>query len=174
MPQEKKAVPEGKPVGASRSESVHLVLPSDANALGTIFGGRIMAWVDLIASISAFRHTRQICVTASMDELHFISPVKVGEIVILKASVNYTHKTSLEIGVRVESEDPLTGDRKHTASAYLTFVAIDADKRPIPVPPVIPETADEKRRHREAEQRRNNRLAHRAKLRAERTTGRPA
>jgi acyl-CoA hydrolase len=158
----------GKPVKLSQSESAHLVLPSDANALDTIFGGRIMAWADLAASIVAFRHTRQICVTASMDELHFISPVKVGEIVILKASVNYTHKTSLEIGVRVESEDPLTGERKHTASAYLTFVAIDANRCPIPVPPVIPETADEKRRYREAEERRNNRLAHRAKLKAER------
>ncbi len=158
----------GKPVSNSKSESVHLVLPSDANALGTIFGGRIMAWTDLTASIAAFRHTRRICVTASMDEFHFISPVRVGEIVILKASVNYTHKTSLEIGVRVESEDPLTGERKHTGSSYLTFVAIDDKSRPIEVPPVIPESPDEKRRFREAEERRESRLAHRVKIRSQR------
>ena len=155
----------GKTVSASKSESVHLVLPSDTNALGTIFGGQIMAWTDLIASIVASRHTRRICVTASMDEFHFISPVRVGDIVILKASVNYTHKTSLEVGVRVESEDPLTGERKHTGSSYLTFVAIDDQRRPIEVPPVIPETPDEKRRFQEAKERRDNRLAHRSRIR---------
>src|SRR6185436_10702658 len=95
----------GLPVKHSQSEGLHLVLPSDANALGTIFGGRIMEWIDLIGAITASRHAGRICVTASMDELHFISPVRVGDTVIVKASVNYAHKTSLEVGVRVESEN---------------------------------------------------------------------
>jgi len=151
-------------MSSSKIENSHLVLPSDANALGSIFGGRIMAWVDLTAALSASRHTRRICVTASMDELHFISPVRVGDMVILKASVNYTHNTSLEVGVRVESEDLLTGERKHTASAYLTFVAIDDQRKPVAIAPVIPQTAEEKRRYLEAEERRNARLKQRMAL----------
>lgn len=158
----------GKPVSESSIEVPHLVLPPDTNALGTIFGGRVMEWLDMTAAVVAMRHTRQTCVTASMDALHFISPVRVGDIVILKASVNYTHKTSLEIGVRVESEDPLTGKRRHTASSYLTFVAIDKDKKPAEVAPVIPQSAAEKRRYREAEKRRADRLKHRAEISAAR------
>lgn len=154
--------PQPKPVSASKSESLHLVLPSDTNALGNIFGGRIMSWVDLVAAMAANRHARMVCVTASMDQLHFISPVRLGDMVILKASVNCTHKTSMEVGVRVESENPLTGERRHTASAYLTFVAIDSEGKSIPVPPVFPETDEEKRRYQAAQERRAQRLKHRA------------
>ncbi len=147
-----------KSVRESTVEVTHLVLPSDANALGTIFGGRVMEWIDLAAAIAAKRHARQICVTASMDELDFIHPIKISHIVILKAAVNYTGKTSLEVGVRIEAEDPFTGERTHTASAYLTFVAIDKKGTPVSVPPVQPETEDEKRRYTEAETRRKRRL----------------
>jgi acyl-CoA hydrolase len=140
------------------NEFTHLVLPQDTNALGTIFGGRVMEWIDIAGAVVASRHCRMVAVTASMDDLHFISPIKLADIVILKASVNYTHKTSMEIGVRVEAEDPKSGDRRHTASAYLTFVALDEKGKPTEVPPVQPETADEKRRYKEAEKRREIRI----------------
>ncbi len=152
-----------KPVSASSAEFNHLVLPSDTNWIGTIFGGRIMEWTDIAASIVASRHCRHVVVTASMDELHFISPVKLGQIVILKGSVNFTHKTSLEVGVRIEAEDPLSGVRTHTASAYLTFVALDANRQPTLVPPVLPETPEEKRRFKEGQIRREARIQRRPK-----------
>lgn len=158
----------GKPVSESSIEVTHLVLPPDTNALGTIFGGRIMEWADLAASIVAMRHTRQACVTASMDALHFIAPIHLGDIVVLKAAINYTHTTSLEIGVRVESENPKTGIRSHAASAYLTFVAIDAQGKPIPVPAIIAESETEKRRLLEAQMRRQDRLTHRQGIQAAR------
>ncbi|MBI2066600.1 MAG: acyl-CoA thioesterase [Deltaproteobacteria bacterium] len=147
-----------KPVKESQIEVTHIVQPAHINSLGTIFGGQVMAWIDLAAAICAERHTRQVCVTAAIDDLHFLAPVRAGDIVILHASVNYTHKTSLEIGVKVESENPLTGERRHTASAYLTFVALDEKRKPIEVPPILAETDKEKRRYREAEQRQKNRL----------------
>lgn len=153
-----------KPVSISSAEFTHLVLPPDTNALGTIFGGRIMEWVDIAASIVASRHCRQVVVTASMDALHFISPVKLGDIVILKASVNYTRHTSLEIGVRVESENPLTGERRHTSSAYLTFVALDGNGKPTAVPPVQPSTDEEKRRYQAGEKRSEERKKRRPKI----------
>ncbi|MDO8643466.1 MAG: acyl-CoA thioesterase [bacterium] len=149
----------GKKPSESQLEVAHVVLPSDSNALGTIFGGQVMAWIDLAASVVASRHARKVCVTVSMDELHFIAPSRVGDIVILKGSVNYTHKTSLEIGVRVESENPLTGKRCHTASAYLTFVAVNEKGKPTPITPVVPETALEKKRFKEGEARRRHRLS---------------
>lgn len=142
-----------KPVSASSLEFTHLVLPPDTNALGTIFGGRIMEWVDIAGSIVSSRHCRKVVVTASMDALHFLAPVKVGDIVILKAAVNFTHRTSMEIGVRIESENPLTGERRHTSSAYLTFVGLDDVGRPTEVPPVLPVTDDEKRRFEEGKAR---------------------
>ena len=135
----------GKSPSESRVEMTQLVLPEHTNALGTIFGGHIMAWIDTAASICAFRHSRQQCVTASMDTLDFISPVKVGHIVILQANVNFTGKTSMEVGVKVTSEDPLTGKKNLTASAYVTMVAIDATGKPAPIPPVAPQTAEEKK-----------------------------
>jgi len=153
-----------KPVSASASEFNHWVLPSDTNALGTIFGGRIMEWVDLGAAIVASRHCRKVCVTASMDTLDFISPVHLGDIVILKASVNYTHRTSMEIGVRIEAENSLTGVRRHTASAYLTFVALDEKGRPTEVIPVLPETEEEERRYSAGQTRREQRLRLKSEL----------
>lgn len=148
-------------VKTSRDSAVsmtELVLPSDANALGTIFGGKIMAWIDIAGAIAAGRHARHIVVTASIDALHFIAPVKVGHIVQIKASVNRAHKTSMEVGVRVESENPLTGESHHTASAYLTFVALDDEGKPCTVPPLHAETPDEKRRYDAALKRRESRI----------------
>src|SRR5262249_42949434 len=142
-----------KPVSVSSAEFTHLVLPPDTNALGTIFGGRIMEWVDIAGSIVASRHCRKVTVTASMDALHFLAPVKLGDIVILKVSVNFTHRTSMEIGVRIESENPLTGERCHTASAYLTFVGLDETGKPTEVPPVLPQTEEEKQRYQEGQKR---------------------
>lgn len=142
----------------SRVETTHIVQPPDINSLGTIFGGQLMAWIDLTAAACAYRHTRRTCVTVSMDELHFLQPVHLGDIVILKASVNYAHRTSLEIGVRVEAEKPMSGETTHVASAYLTFVAVDRRGKPIPVPHVLPETAQEKIWFREGEERRKHRL----------------
>ncbi len=147
-----------KPVSETAAEFNHLVLPPDTNALGTIFGGRVMEWIDVAAAIVATRHCRRVAVTASMDALSFISPIRLGDIVILKAAVNYVHNTSMEIGVRVESEVPKTGVRSHTASAYLTFVALDDQGKPVEVPGVAPVTSDEKRRFEEGRLRREERL----------------
>ena len=130
-----------------------MVLPEHTNAMGNIFGGTIMSWVDITASIVAFRHCRNPVVTASMQEMSFLHPVQLGDLVILKASINYASKRSVEVGVRVESENPLTGRRQHTSSAYLTFVALDSDNKAMVVPEVIPETDIEKERYQKAEQR---------------------
>jgi len=143
----------------SAIEMNELVLPTHTNALGTIFGGQIMAWIDICAGMCAMRHARAQCVTASMDALDFIAPAHTGELVNLKGMVNYVGRTSLEVGVRVEAEDPRTGDRRHTASAYLTFVAIDPDGTPIPVRRLEPSTPEERLRYEEAEARRQQRLA---------------
>lgn len=155
-----------KPVSRSSAEFTHLVLPSDTNALGTIFGGRIMEWTDIAAAVVASRHCRKVAVTASMDALHFISPIRLGDIVILKAAVNFTATTSMEIGVRIECENPLTGERRHTASAYLTFVALDDVGRPTAVPAVTPETPEEIRRFQEGQKRREDRIQWKSRLKA--------
>lgn len=139
-----------------------IILPSHANALGTVFGGQVAAWIDVAAGVAAMRHARNIAVTASMDDLHFVAPVHVGEILIVKAHVNRAFNTSLEVGVRVEAENPITGQCRHTATAYLTFVALDAEGNPAPVPPLLPETEAEQRRYQQAEQRRVWRLERRA------------
>jgi len=152
-----------KPVSNSSADFTHLVLPPDTNALGTIFGGRIMEWVDIAAAIVASRHCRTIAVTASIDALHFIAPVRLGDIVILKSSVNYAHRTSMEIGVRVEAENPKTGERLHTSSAYLTFVALSDDMRPTEVPPLLCETDEDHRRFKEGQKRQKERIAKRPK-----------
>jgi acyl-CoA hydrolase len=151
-----------KPAAASAVEMTEIVLPSHANALGTVFGGQVAAWIDIAAGAAAMRHARNIAVTASMDDLHFLAPVHVGEILILRAHVNRAFDTSMEVGVRVEAENPLTGQRRHTATAYLTFVAIDAEGRRLAVPPLLPETDAERRRYQQAEQRRVWRLERRA------------
>ncbi len=147
-----------KAVSESAAEFNHLVLPPDINAMGTIFGGRIMEWIDKAAAIVAMRHCRCVAVTASMDALNFYFPVLLGDIVVLKVSVNYVHRTSMEIGVKVESEEPRTGLRRHTSSAYLTFVALDDQKKPMAVPELVLNTPEAKRRFEEGKKRREARL----------------
>lgn len=134
-------------------ETTHLVLPSDANALGSIFGGTLMSWIDLTAAICAKRYSRQVCVTAAIDEMQFMHPIKVGDIVTLKAAINYTGKSSMEVGVYVEREDPLSGAKVHTNTAYMIFVALDKHGRPTSVPTWTPHSDEEKRRHQEALER---------------------
>lgn len=131
-----------------------LVLPGDANALGTIFGGKIMHWVDIAAAVAAMRHAGSSVVTASIDALHFLGPIRIGEVVVLQAQVNEAFHTSMEVGVRVEAEDPRVPGRRYTTKAYLTFVAINAAGQPIPVPPILPETDEDHRRQRDARARR--------------------
>lgn len=152
----------GKPVSASRTQMTEVVLPQDANVFGNILGGRVMHLVDIAAAITAHRHCRSMSVTASVDHIDFRNPIRVGEVITLKASLNRAFHTSMEIGVKVFSEDVLTGEKKHTTSAYVTFVALDQDHRPKPVPPVICETNEDRRRYREALVRRKQRLAQRA------------
>ncbi|MSP11409.1 MAG: acyl-CoA thioesterase [Chloroflexi bacterium] len=148
----------GKPVSASQVEMVQVVLPSDTNPLGNVFGGTVMGWIDLCAAVAAQRHCRQIVVTASMDALSFLAPIRLGYTVILRAQVNRAFHTSLEVGVQVEAENPLTGELEHCCSAFLTFVAIDAAGHPIAVPPVIAQTSQEHERYEEAGLRREDRL----------------
>jgi acyl-CoA hydrolase len=143
----------------SRVEMTQLVLPSHTNQLGNIFGGQLMAWIDVAAAIAASRHARAVCVTASIDALHFVAPIRLGQHVILRASVNLVGRTSMEVGVRLDSEDPLSGAHTHVATSYLTFVAIDTHGQPQPVPGLILETDTDRRRAREAELRRGARLA---------------
>jgi len=154
----------GKPVSASASEMAEVVLPAQTNALGKLLGGHVMHLVDIVAAMAASRHANSYMVTASVDYIDFRNPVNLGEIVLLKSHVNRVFNTSLEIGVEVYSEDILTGERKHTTSAFVTFVAIDEHtKRPKPVPPLIVKTAEEKRRWEEAAKRRVIRLEHHRK-----------
>ena len=130
-----------------------LVLPNDTNLLGNILGGRVMHLMDICAAMSAYKHARRPVVTASVDHLDFLAPAKKGDIVILKSSVNYVNKTSMEVGVRIEAETPLTGEVRHTATAYLTFVALDDNKKPIKILDVLPKTDKEKYRYNEGEKR---------------------
>jgi acyl-CoA hydrolase len=152
----------GKPVSASASETAEVVLPAQTNALGKLLGGHVMHLVDIVAAMAASRHANSYMVTASVDYIDFRNPVNLGEIVLLKSHVNRVFHTSLEVGVEVFSEEILTGQRKHTTSAFVTFVAIDEHTRkPKPVPPLILKTAEERRRWKEAAGRREIRLAHR-------------
>lgn len=153
----------GKPVKESQAVYTELTLPNDANSLGTLFGGKLMQYVDLCAAISAVRHARCAVVTASVDYMTFLQPVRIGQLVVLKSSVNRVFRTSMEVGVKVWVEDLPTGDIKHVSSAYLTFVALDKDRQRIPILPVIPETAEEQRRYEHAGQRREYRLELREK-----------
>jgi len=157
---------DGKPVRESASEYSELALPNDANGLGNVLGGKVMHLVDLAAAITAMRHARRPCVTASVDSLHFLHPVHIGELIILRASVNRVFRTSMEVGVKVMTEKLLTGVRLHTCSAYLTFVALDAEGRGVSLPPVVPESEDELRRFEHAGERREYRLATRERLRS--------
>jgi acyl-CoA hydrolase len=155
---------DGKPVRESISEYSELALPNDTNGLGNVLGGKVMHLVDLAAAMAALRHARKPVVTASVDSMNFIHPVRIGQLIVLRSSVNRAFRTSMEIGVHVETENLLTGEKLHTCSAYLTFVALDENRRPTAVPPVIPETEEEKRRYHEAGQRREYRLALRKRL----------
>jgi acyl-CoA hydrolase len=152
---------EGKPVKDSVSEYAELALPNDVNKLGNIFGGKVMHLVDLAGAMAAIRHAHLPVVTASVDSLQFLHPVHSGELILLRSSVNRAFRTSMEVGVKVITENLMTGERLHTCSAYLTFVALDANGKPTPVPCVIPETEEEKRRYREAGERREYRLLRR-------------
>jgi len=153
-----------KPVSASASEMAEVVLPAQTNALGKLLGGHVMHMVDIVAAMAASRHANSYMVTASVDYIDFRNSVSLGEIVMLKSHVNRVFTTSLEVGVEVFSENLLTGERKQTTTAYVTFVAIDElTRKPRPVPPLIVKTPEEKRRWREAAKRRELRLAHREK-----------
>ena len=157
---------QGKPVRESLSEYSELALPTDANGLGNVLGGKVMHLVDLAAAMAAIRHARRPCVTASVDSLHFLHPVRIGQLIVLRSSVNRVFRSSMEVGVQVETETLMTGQKLHTCSAYLTFVALDENGKSVEVPPVIPETDDEKRRYEQAGERRAYRLALRNRLRA--------
>src|ERR1700741_2075537 len=150
----------GKTVDVSRSEMSEVVLPAETNALGKLLGGRVMHLVDIAGALAAYRHSNSYVVTASVDYIDFRNAVNLGEIVILMSQVNRVFNTSMEVGVKVYSENPLTGERKHTTTAYVPFVALDKfSKTPKVVPPLIVKTGEEKRRWREAGERRKYRLA---------------
>ena len=138
------------------------MMPTDENALGHVFGGAILAMMDKTAAVCAIRHSRSACVTVSVDRVDFREPILVGELVHMKASVNFVGRSSMEIGIRIEAENMLTGVRRHTNSCYMTYVAIDSLGRPVEVPSLVPETADEKRRFAAAGERRRLRLKERA------------
>ena len=144
-------------VAESQSERSEIVFPADSNALGNLFGGRLMQYIDLVGAMAASRHARAITVTASMDHLDFVAPVRVGELLILKASVNRAFKTSMEVGVRVMVEDVRAQKLRHVSSAYLTFVAVERDGSRLIVPQVVPETDHQKRRYEDAGRRREMR-----------------
>ena len=150
---------EGKRVEESTVVMAQLMNPQDANPRGNVHGGVIMYLIDNAAGSAAIRHARAPVVTASIDRLDFHHPVFVGDLVTLRASVNFIGRTSMEVGVRVEAESLLSGNKRHTASAYLTFVSLGEDGRPSPLPSLILDTDDEKRRNREAQSRRQTRLA---------------
>jgi len=150
----------GKPVSASRSDMTEIVLPAQTNILGKLLGGQVMHLVDMVGALAAHRHSNCYVVTASVDYIDFRNPVNLGEIVHLKSQVNRVFRTSMEVGVEVYSENAMTGVKKHTTTAYITFVAIDENtKQPKPVRPLILRTAAERRRFREAADRRMTRLA---------------
>ncbi len=152
-----------KKVSNSQVIMTQLVLPSHTNALDTVFGGTVMSWIDIAAAIAAQRHSNKDVVTASIDRLDFVAPVFKGWVVNLKASVNYTSKTSMEVGVRVDAENPKTGETFHTASAYTTFVALGSNGKPSEVPDLILETEVEKRRFQDGLKRRQDRVKYRYK-----------
>jgi acyl-CoA hydrolase len=146
---------------ASRVETAQIVLPGLTNVHGAIFGGILMQWIDIAAAIAATRHCRQPVVTASMDRLHFLRPVRLGAVVIVQAQVNFVARTSMEVGVRVFAEDPRGPERVQATRAYVTMVAVDGEGRPVPVVPLLLDSDEDRRRHRDAELRRQVRLAER-------------
>ena len=149
------------PASSSFVQMTELILPNHMNALGTAFGGVIMSWIDIAGSISAGRYCSKTVVTASIDDVHFLAPVYQGDVVSFQAQVNFTHKTSMEVGVKVTAENLTTKNLHHTATAYLTFVALDKQHRPVPVPSLLLETEEEKKRFEQAKLRRKWRLERR-------------
>jgi acyl-CoA hydrolase len=148
-----------RPIKESQSEMTEIVLPNDANPLGALLGGRLMHWIDLAGALAAHRHSRHYVVTASIDHLDFLVPVRVGDLVVLRSSVNRVFRTSMEVGVKVWVENYIAEQSKHVSSAHLTFVAVDRQGNRLPIPQVIPETAEEKRRFEDAGRRREIRQA---------------
>jgi acyl-CoA hydrolase len=157
---------QGRAVRASRSEYTYTALPNDANPLGNVLGGRVMHLVDMCGGLAAQRHARRPVVTAAIDQMSFLHPVPIGQVLILRSSVNRVFRTSMEVGVKVWVENPETGEVHHTSSAYLTFVAIDETGKPVPIMPITTESEDEERRYHEAGRRREYRLALRAEARS--------
>jgi acyl-CoA hydrolase len=149
-----------RPVRDSQSEMAEIVLPNDANPLGALLGGRLMHWIDLAGAMAAHRHARNYVVTAAIDHMDFWVPVHVGDLVILRSSVNRVFRSSMEVGVKAWVENYILDDCKHVSSAYLTFVAVDAGGRRIQVPAVVPETDDQRRRYDDAGKRRILRREH--------------
>jgi acyl-CoA hydrolase len=149
----------GKIVAESATEMVEVVLPNDANPLGNLLGGRVMHLIDVAGAIAAHRHARSQVVTVAVDNLDFLYPIRVGELVVLRAHITRAFRTSMEAEVKVYREDYLTGERQHTNSAFVTYVALDSAGKPQEVPSLIPRTKEEKRRYREALERRRQRLA---------------
>ncbi len=148
---------EARTVSASQSEMTELILPNDTNTMGNLLGGRLMHFIDLVGAMAAYRHSRRPVVTASMEHIDFIAPVHIGDLLILKASVNRVFNRSMEVGVKVWVENAMVGVTRHVASAYLTFVAIDEQGRSVPVPPMRIETSEEQRRFEDAGHRREQR-----------------
>ncbi len=144
---------QGKTPSESAVVTRYLVMPQQANPQGTAFGGAIMGWIDMVAAMAAERHCRTEVVTAGIDSMNFKAPVRIGDHIVLHASVNYVSRSSMEVGVRVTREDPGTGEKAIATTAHLTMVALDENKRPTAAPPVLPQTADEKRRYENAKQR---------------------
>jgi acyl-CoA hydrolase len=163
-----------KTVAASAvREQVYVVFPNDLNANNTVFGGLIMAQMDRFAAVAADRHAGGVCVTASVDAVHFVAPAKGGDVLVFHCAVNRAWTTSMEVGCKVEAER-IDGTRRHILSAYLTFVAVDADGKPVPVPPLLPQSEAEKHRYEEAKLRRELRLRHAEDLKKLRAGRRPA
>ena len=152
---------QGRHPRESEATIAELMMPQHANIMGNVFGGVILSMVDRVAAVAAIRHARKQCVTVSVDKVDFREPIRVGELVTAMARVNFTGRTSMEIGVKVIAENVLTGERRHTNSCYLTYVALDDKGHPTNVPPVEPETEDEKRRYERASKRRTERVMHR-------------
>lgn len=154
---------DAKPARLSQSTISEVMMPHMANGVGNVHGGVLLGMIDRVGAVAAIRHARRVCVTVSVDQVDFREPIHLGELVTMQAMVNYVHRTSLEVGVRVEAENLVTGVKRHTNSCYLTYVAIDDAGRPTEVPPVVAETPEEERRYQAAERRRALRIEHAAR-----------
>jgi acyl-CoA hydrolase len=158
-------ITQGRRVSESVAQMAQLVLPQHANVHGSVLGGTVLHWIDLSAAIVANRHCRRPVVTAAIDDMSFLAPIQIGQLALLEGRITLVDRSSMEIKVDVTSEDLLSGERRHTATAYVTFVAIDpVTRRPVPVPPLILETDEERRENELAQQRRQRRLDKRQKL----------